>query len=41
VHIAEANGLARFVGFEFGLTGSGLDESRIFDQDGKDGKDDW
>jgi hypothetical protein len=40
VYVAEANRFAGFMGFEFGLTRSGLDEPGVLNQDGKYGEDD-
>jgi hypothetical protein len=40
VYVAEANRFAGFMGFEFGLTRSSLNEPGVLDHDGKYGEDD-
>jgi hypothetical protein len=39
MYIAKANRFARFMGFKFGLTRSGLDKPGVLDHDGKYGED--
>ena len=41
VYVAEANGFAGLMGFEFGLTRSSLDEPGVLDHDGEYSKDDY